>query len=273
MNAAGNASLSHILYIETHIHVLDKIHQNNKTMVGTVHLPISQWKTENLDRLSKLKQVIILYKEEIDFFAKYIPVERIKYIRHGVDINFFKPGLPAAVNKNKILFVGHYLRNFPMFLNVYRQLQKQLGDLEIHFIIPSFHRNIPELNELSGKAGIFFHEKLSDEELLEQYQQSYLLVMPMQDSGANTAIIQAIATGLPIVTTDAGGIRSYGGGDIYPVIANDDHDAMVDLCMRYFKDENYRNSMSADLRNFAVQQLDWDKIAAAHVNVFSSLMN
>ena len=50
---------------------------------------------------------------------------------------------------------------------------------------------------MAKDKNVFFHENLSDEGLLEQYQTSNVLLIPMNDSGANTAIVQALAAGLP----------------------------------------------------------------------------
>ena len=61
--------------------------------------------------------------------------------------------------------------------------------LEFHFIIPEHFRNIPALDTIVNPNSIFFHGGLSDEELLSFYQTSYLMLMPMIDSGANTAIV------------------------------------------------------------------------------------
>ena len=44
----------------------------------------------------------------------------------------------------------------------------------------------------------------------------------MNESGANTAVVESLACGLPIVTTDVGGIRNYGGNDLFPIVNNND---------------------------------------------------
>lgn len=268
----SNADVSHILYLESHLHLLDKLKKPEKRLFGTIHLPISQWRTEKLQKLSDFENLILLYDEEVDAFSKYVSPAKIHVIKHGVDIDFFKPSNSTAVIKNKVLFVGHFLRNFEMTLKVYQAICKDISsEIQFHFIIPSSFRNTPVLQKLAQNANVFFHEKLSDEELLEQYQTSYVLVMPMSDSGANTAIVQALSVGLPVITTDTGGIRSYGGGDVFPIIKNNDTTAMAELFSKYFNDEDYRNIISQQQRKFSIENLDWLLTAKQHVNLYQQV--
>jgi glycosyltransferase involved in cell wall biosynthesis len=273
LSKLNNNEISHILYLEVHNHLLTKIRRSDKGLVGTIHLPISQWTNDNLKLLEKLPNAILLYEQEKEKFGNYIDLDRIHVIKHGVDIDFFKPCTQLEVNKNKVLFVGHYLRNFDMMLNVYNILTKDISDeIEFHFIIPQiWYENIHVLQRLSSKKNIFFHEKLSDEELLQQYQTSNVLLMPMEDSGANTAIVQAIATGLPIITTDVGGIRSYGGGEIFPIVSNNADLAMADLFHKFFSDPEYRRIISKKQRDYATSNLDWNIIAKKHLSLYASL--
>ncbi|WP_022824127.1 glycosyltransferase family 4 protein [Hymenobacter norwichensis] len=273
MNNIKKNKIAHILYLESHIHLLDRIISPEKKLIGTIHLPISQWNEEKLELISKAGNIIILYKEEVHKFSKYIDKDRIHFIQHGVDTNFFKPGPKTDIIKNKILFVGHYLRNFDMFMKVYESLSNDIpDDLEFHIIIPSFFREkIPVVSNLLKKNNTVFHEKLSDEELLREYQTSYLLLMPMEDSGANTAIVQAIASGLPVITTDVGGIRSYGGGDIFPIVPNDSHAEMITLFKYYYNNPTYRDELSLKMRDYAIKNLDWDLIAQKHNSLYMSL--
>jgi len=268
----GENDISHVLYLDGHLDGVKSIQRGRDKLIGTIHLPISEWNNEKLQKLESVENVIILYNEEIGVFSKFIDIKKIHFIRHGVDISFFKPGDRLLVKKNKILFVGHFLRNFEMFSEVYQLIQNKTNErIEFHFIIPSFHRNKGPIQKIQQLNNIFFHEGLSDEGLLEFYQTSYLLLMPMSDSGANTAIVQAIATGLPVITTDVGGVRSYGGGDIFPLIKNDDSQSMAELFLQYYNNEVFRNDISEKQRRFAVDHLDWNLIAAQHVEVYEQV--
>jgi glycosyltransferase involved in cell wall biosynthesis len=270
LRGSKKVDLSHILYLETHLHLLKKTNLISDKILGTIHLPVRQWEEKNLKLLSGLSNLIVLYKEEIDRFKMYTNEARIHFIQHGVDIGFFRPGDPQLVNKNKVLFVGHYLRNFDMMLKVYNTITNEISDkVEFHFIIPSIWRgNIPVLQNIGRNKNVFFHEKLSDEELLLQYQTSNILLMPMEDSGANTAIVQAVSIGLPVVTTDVGGIRSYGGADIFPIIDNNNHLLMVELFNKYFTQREFRDEISVAQRNYAINNLDWNIIANKHAALY-----
>ena len=74
-------------------------------------------------------------------------------------------------------------------------------------------------------------------------QRSHLMLLPMNDSGANTAVVEALASGLPIATTDVGGIRDYGGGSIFPVVPNNHDDEMIALVEQYFSRPDWRDQV------------------------------
>jgi glycosyltransferase involved in cell wall biosynthesis len=97
------------------------------------------------------------------------------------------------------------------------------------------------------------------------------VLLPMIDSGANTAVVEALACGTPLVTTDVGGIRDYGGGTLYPVVKNDDDDAMVDLIEQYLAKGTWRNEVALACRKFAVSELAWPLIAKRHLETYEML--
>ena len=268
VNRSRKAQASHILYLESHIHFL-KLGKKNSNLIGTIHLPFNKWEIQNLGLLYKLDRAIILYSKEIPQFEKYIDNSKISFIRHGIDTDFFKPDSTKTLIKNKILFIGHYLRDFKMFRDVYNLINEDnTRNLEFHFIIPSTFRRLPDIHAITELTNTFFHEGLSDEELLNFYQTSYLLLMPMEDSGANTAIVQAISTGLPVLTTDVGGIRSYGGGEVFPIVGEKDINGMIALFEKYYLDEEFRIQISKQQRKFALGYLDWRIISQKHEEVY-----
>lgn len=269
--AAHNYDVSHILYLENYLFLLSRPLKQKERIIGTIHLPISRWTKENLSRLENLKAAIILYNEEAEEFSKYLGSDRLHVTKYGIDTSFFFRDKTAVVNKKKILFVGHYLRDFDLLNETFYLIKKEIGNqFEFHFVIPSYRRNEKVLAGLSFEPNVFFYEKLTDEELLRHYQTSYVMLMPMKDSGVNTAIMQALSIGLPIITNDVGGIKTYGGNSVFP-IAKSEASSLAELFFQYHKNEDFRDETAMRQRAFAEAELDWSKIAEQHALVYQRL--
>ena len=269
--AASRYDLSHILYLETYLFLFSKPLKQNEKLISTIHLPISRWTKENLARLENLKAAIILYDEDANEFSKYLGSDQLYVLKYGIDTNFYRRDKEAIINKKKILFVGHYLRDFDLLYDVFYLLKKEIGnDFEFHFVIPSQYRKEKVLAALSAEQNVFFYEKLTDEELLRHYQTSYVMLMPMKDSGVNTAIMQALSIGLPIITNEAGGIKSYGGNTVFP-IAKSEAASIAELFYRYYKNDVFREETATRQRAFAEAELDWSRVAAQHVSIYNKV--
>ncbi len=266
-------AIGHILNFEEHyliFHPDDRLLQNT---VATIHIPPRVWSPLMQQCLSRLPAAIVLYTRDISYFESRIGKNRVKFIYHGVDTEFFRPRneKPIGQEKRRLIFAGQYLRNVTMLGRIVTRLLKMHPDLGIDFVIPKHALVTEGFRGLQNLKGIIWHDAISDTELLQLYQNAYLMLLPMNDSGANNSVVEALACGLPIVTTDVGGIRDYGGGSLFPVVANDDDEAMLSLIERYLNEPDWRDSVSRSLRAFAEQELSWPIIAEKHILAYQQL--
>ena len=260
---------SHLLYMDYHLELLGAWRNKApKEIVGTVHLPPSVWKPEQLKLLSRLSSAIALYQRDLPFFEHYVGRDNVRFILHGADTEFFKPNKSKQSVFPRILYSGVYLRNEAMLARVVERLLKKTPDLRFDLLVPQHHRNSPGLASLRTHPAVTWHGGLSDEQLRDLYQQSHLMLLPMNDSGANTAVVESLASGLPVVTTDVGGIRDYGGGSIFPVVANNNDDEMTALVEQYFSRPSWRDEVAKNCRAFAETRLAWSNIAKQHVKIY-----
>lgn len=266
---ASRNDLKHVLYIENHLDCfMNK--PDSRNLIGTIHLPPSKWTPDMLQSLRSFSSAIILYRKDISFFEEYAGKGNISFIRYGVDTDFFVP-LKECHPPRRALAAGHYLRNTRMLHAVITRLAPVIPDLRFDILVPQKFRDLPGYSDLADNAQVTWHQNLNDLELRSLYQNSYLLLLPMENSGASTAVVEALACGLPIVTTDVGGIRDYGGGSVYPIVANNDDDAMLGLVEKYLNDVDWRNEIAANCRKFAEQNLAWPIIAEKHIDAYGAL--
>jgi glycosyltransferase involved in cell wall biosynthesis len=138
----------------------------------------------------------------------------------------------------------------------------------LHFDLVVFEKDLPELSDIHKLTNITLHSWISDSELRQLYQNSYLTLLPLDDGGGNNTVVESLASGVPIVTTDCGGIRDYGGDDVYPIVSNNDDQAMIALVEKYLDNPDWRNEVAVRCREFALKELDWNVVARKHMDVY-----
>jgi len=270
----SRAVVKHILYGELHLPLARCMGSLRPDVVYTFHLPPSVWRPEWRQDAKRIRSAIVLYRREVDFFESLVGPGRVAYVPYGVDTSYF---VPADRNSNhvhgpRIAVVGHWLRDMESIAAVALMLMAKYADLRVDIVVPSHARGGPGLQTLLTHPRALFHEKLTDDELLGIYQQAWLLLVPMMDSGANTAIVEALSCGVPIVTTDVGGIRDYGGNTVFSLAEAGDKDSIIGLAEKYINDASFRHAVSDACRTFAVGELDWGRVAEMHVAAYRQLM-
>lgn len=263
---------SHVLNLEHNLELLNAWPEAPKDLIGTVHLPASVWKPEQCRLLSRLNSAIVLYQRDVPFFEQHVGKGRVRFVHHGADTDFFKPDLSKPVAPPRILYGGVYLRNEPMLVRVVQKLYEKIPSVKFDLLVPVHHRHGPDLEPLATHPAVTWHAGLNDEQLRELYQKSCLMLLPMNNSGANTAVVESLSSGLPVVTTDVGGIRDYAGGDVFPVVANNDDDAMVALVEQYLAKPGWRDEIGRCCRQFAEQKLAWSLVGQRHWEIYRELI-
>jgi glycosyltransferase involved in cell wall biosynthesis len=132
--------------------------------------------------------------------------EKVYFIPHGVDIDAFKPGseLQRSNTRFNCIFVGKHLRDIAVMERIVSDAEQR--NPKIHFHIIS---DPTTLLLFQDKQNVSTYHKVSDDKLISLYQTADAMVLPLLDATANNSILEAIACGLPVITTDIVGTRDY----------------------------------------------------------------
>lgn len=264
--------VKHVLHFENHYLFFDQWTKAPAEIISTLHVPRAEWTHPELEALKHLSSAIVLYQRDIEFFESYVGKGRVKFVPHGVDVEFFRPRTPAPEPK-RLFYSGHYLRNTRMLARVLERLAEEHRGLEFHLLVPDALRSSEDYKALNGRSDIVWHQNITDDQLAALIASAYLVLLPMNDSGATTAVVEALACGTPVVTTDVGGIRDYGGGSVFPIVRNNDDDAMIELVGRYLTQPGWRENMSRRSRELAVDKFAWARVAEQHLEAYQTLAN
>jgi len=258
---AGKHQVFHFLYGENSYRYLGNLKSLNRknSIIGTYHTPPDRFKevVRTDKHLYQLDAIITMSRMQNDFFSKYVGQDRTFFIPHGIDVDYFKPAEKVEEKEGpiKCLFVGSHLRDIDTLVDASLLLAQWGEKCEIVAVTsPENKAKIEKSNNITLRTGI------NDEELLQLYQQSDLLLFPLLAATANNSLLEAMACGLPIVSTDLEGVRDYVNEEAAILVKRKDAKALADAVVQLSEDTKLRVSMGLASREQAMK-LSWQSVA------------
>jgi glycosyltransferase involved in cell wall biosynthesis len=215
--------------------------------------------------LDQLKAVVCLSSEQAEFL-KSVCSAPVTQLLHGVAHDFFRPesGGPHAVPR--LLLVGHWLRDFSTLLDAMTLVWREMPDVELDCVIPRHARNDENLLWLAREDRVRWHDGISADALRELYTNADLLFLPVIDATANNAVVEALACGVPVISTRVGGMPDYVTAATGELCGPADPASHAAAVLRWLRDTDRRRPASVAARAFAEQSLDWNTIASQLLN-------
>jgi glycosyltransferase involved in cell wall biosynthesis len=204
--------------------------------------------------LAHLDQVVILGESQRAFFRQHLDNDRITCIPHPVDTEFFSPA-GADARQPMALFVGHYLRDFECLRAAVPLLIQESPDLRIMAVTRPRFRSM-----LEGLPNTEVLANVSDTELRTLYRTARVLLLPLLDGVGNNTILEALACGLPVVTTDVGSVAEYLNEASAILVPRGDAARLAEGTLRLLADPALLLRASTAGRKLAIDRFDLAKI-------------
>jgi len=228
----------------------------NTFFCGTFHKPKAILASTISDNnyLQKLNGAIAVGVNQVDFLKNWLDIENVKYIPHGVDTTFFTQDITKR-KTNNLLFVGQHLRDFDALNYCVPRLAEKIKNLEVNVVLrKDFFKKI------NKHSSIKLHSNIDDNKLKAFYQEASALFLPMINSTACNSILEALASGTPIITTNVGGNEAYLKGTNNILVPMNDLDYLIEATITILNDESRMVAMSNSSR-LKAQEFEWQKIA------------
>jgi glycosyltransferase involved in cell wall biosynthesis len=127
------------------------------------------------------------------------------------------------------------------------------------------------LAALASHPRVQWHDAVDDRTLLSLYQAAWLLLMPLHETSANNALVEALACGTVPLVNNVGGVGDYGGNEAYPLCDTNRLASYLALIENYLRNPGRLAQTSRACREFAVRRLDWQLIRDRSRNLYENL--
>ncbi len=152
--------------------------------------------------------------------------KNIKILRNAVDINRFKPSKNREMRHNNgikdddvlILFIGHLetFKGIFELLDAFYEINTKQKNTKL-MIVGEGHEEQKvrdTVSKLNLVNSVIFTGKISPENIQNYYQMADIFTLPSYTEGLPLVVIEAMACGLPVVVSTAGGIPELVKDDI-----------------------------------------------------------
>lgn len=204
------------------------------------------------------------------------PVEKITVITNGIDTKIFKP-LPGIARKNWQLITtassDQPLKGLSVLLNAMAQLRTEFPLLHLLVIGKLKPNGITEkeLHGLQLSSCVEFKTGISTEQLVREYAEATLAIVPSLYEGFGLPAGEALACGIPLICSDGGALPEVVGNAALMVKAGDVAE-LVTALRTLLNDETRCKQLSIAGREHSLQHLSWQVVGEQLSDYYRQLL-
>lgn len=207
-----------------------------------------------------------LKKSALAFYNK----KPVDVIANGVDTEKFSP-----CHKNdklfRVLFVGrfHKIKGIEYLLNGFLAFAK--GKTDVELVLAGDGAMLKYFSSMyASYSFIKFVGVKPQDILIDIYKSSDIFVLPSLNEGMSNSLLEAMACGLAIITTDTGGASILVNNDSGIIVEKKSSLDIADALNRLYSNTNVLNNMKKNNRNMALT-FSWSDIADEYLAIYQSV--
>ncbi len=270
-------------------------------VVGTIHHPITQDRRISIDAADTLS-LKLLVRRWYSFLGKQIkvarkldplivvsestrrdvardfniPAERMSLVYHGVDGTLFRPMPEIERRPARLITTASAdvpLKGLIYLIEAYRDLLERYPDLELT-VVGKLREGATaqRLDALGIRDRVEFISDLTFEDIVRLYAEATIAVCPSVYEGFGFPAAEALACGVPLVSTSGGSLPEV-VGDAGLVVPPKDSPALAKAISTLLDDADLRARLSVEGRERVLRHFPWEKAARNVSQIYYRLLS
>jgi glycosyltransferase involved in cell wall biosynthesis len=189
---------------------------------------------------------------------------KLLYIPNTIELHRYPFKRRETIAAPKLLWVRSFtsIYNPEMALKVFKELKKEFPDCELCIVGPDKDGTLAKVKDMAKrlKLDVRFTGKLSKPEWIALSAEFDIFINTSHYDNTPISVIEALALGLPVVTTNVGGISYLLEHEKNALLVNDnDVNGMVDALRQIITKPEIKERL-VDNAYGLVQDFDWKKV-------------
>jgi glycosyltransferase involved in cell wall biosynthesis len=206
----------------------------------------------------------------------FMPALEIKVIPNGIDIEKFRPSEEQIFKKpTQLLTVCRLISRKRLDLLIRAAAQaKDLG-LDIQLNIAGEGNLMEPLRKLANESNlansVVFMGRVPAERMPQVYRDNDIFLMSSAHEGMSNAMLEAMASGLPIITTECEGAEELITDN--GIVVEGAHPAVIAKAIKRLADdqENFKQMCVAARKR--AEEFGWKLVAEEYLNCYDEILN
>ena len=242
-----------------------------------------------MKRLAKLEAttaenatlIVTISKYSLEKIKKYYNIneKKVRIVPNGVDTEKFKPS--TNIPKEKfglgpepyILFVGSLIprKGLPFLVKAAKKILKEKPDTKFLIVgdgpLKNQLKNSLETSNLLGN--FIFLANINEDLLPAVYNCADVFILPSIQEGQGIVLLEAQATGKPVVAFDIGGVNeAIHNRKTGLLVKPGSTDDLAEATLKLLSDKTLRQEMGTNGRNYVSENFTWDLCAERMLKVY-----
>jgi glycosyltransferase involved in cell wall biosynthesis len=212
---------------------------------------------------------------------RYLPADvRVDVIPNGVDADAFSLARPGERKRDQIAYVGliNFNKGIDVLLEAMVRVARANERARLVLVGGSYYRNTrlqedrlkERAQELGLGACVDFVGRRRPDEVSRYMRESGVVVLPSRVETFGAVLVEALASGTPVVATESGGPQEIVTDEVGRLVPTEDPDALAGALLDVLA---HGDSFPPErLRRFAVERYSWSSVADRYLDLYRSVL-
>ncbi len=208
------------------------------------------------------------------------PTAPVAVIPNGVDEHLFMPGDEDARDVSQIAYIGliNFNKGIDVLLDAMTRIVARDDRARLVLVGGSYYRNTQiqeerlrqRAQEMALTERVTFLGRLPPAEVARIMRESAVVVLPSRAETFGSVLIEALASGTPVVATASGGPEEIVTEDVGRIVPVGDAEALADALVDVMA--NADSYEPERLRTYALSRYRWSTIAEQYLHVYADAL-